>query len=226
MVTNINLPDWRILIIEDDPLVQLGIEQALMSHEQLTIITTVDDGYLAVEAALEHKPDLILMDIGLPGIDGIETTRRVKEKLPETKVVMLTSHAAQTEVMAAFSSGAEAYCIKGGSIDVLLTAIATVAQGGVYLDAKIAQVVVECLSEDLKMNEKSVVAGKNVDYGLSERELDVLNLLVEGLSNPEIAKRLFISTNTVKAHMRSLMNKLAAGDRVQVAVKALRAGLV
>lgn len=226
MVTNINLPDWRILIIEDDPLVQLGIEQALMSHEQLTIITTVDDGYLAVEAALEHKPDLILMDIGLPGIDGIETTRRVKEKLPETKVVMLTSHAAQTEVMAAFSSGAEAYCIKGGSIDVLLTAIATVAQGGVYLDAKIAQVVVECLSEDLKMNEKSVVAGKNVDYGLSERELDVLNLLVEGLSNPEIAKRLFISTNTVKAHMRSLMNKLSAGDRVQVAVKALRAGLV
>lgn len=226
MVTNINLPDWRILIIEDDPLVQLGIEQALMNHEQLTIIATVDDGYLAVEAALEHKPDLILMDIGLPGIDGIETTRRVKEKLPETKVVMLTSHAAQTEVMAAFSSGAEAYCIKGGSIDVLLTAIATVAQGGVYLDAKIAQVVVECLSEDLKMNEKSVVAGKNVDYGLSERELDVLNLLVEGLSNPEIAKRLFISTNTVKAHMRSLMNKLAAGDRVQVAVKALRAGLV
>ncbi len=228
MVTNIQLPTWRILVIEDDPLVQLGIEQALMSHEQLTIIDTIDDGYLAVEAAIEHKPDLILMDIGLPGLDGIETTRRIKAALPTVKVVMLTSHTAEAEVMSAFSSGAEAYCIKGSSLDVLLTAIATVAQDGVYLDAKVAQVVVECLS-DLTVGQatgQASAACECIDFGLSERELDVLNLLVEGLSNPEIAKRLFISTNTVKAHMRSLMNKLMAGDRVQVAVKALRAGLV
>ena len=224
------LPLLRILIVEDDPLVQLGIEQALISQSQLSIIDTVEDGYLAVEAALEHKPDLIFMDIGLPGIDGIQVTQQIKAQLPGTKVVMLTSHASPNEVMAAFASGAEAYCIKGGSIEVLLTAIATVAQGGIYLDAKIAQLAVQYLSAGAAAsNSKSVMPtapAAAVAHTLSERELEVLGLLVEGLSNPEIGERLFISANTVKMHMRSLMNKLAANDRVQVAVKALRAGLI
>jgi two-component system, NarL family, response regulator LiaR len=238
MVSQFQLPPWRILIVEDDPLVQLGIEQALVGQSQLTTIATVEDGYLAVEAALAQKPDLIVMDIGLPGIDGIQVTQQVKAQLPETKVVMLTSHASPTEVMAAFASGAEAYCIKGGSINVLLTAIATVAQDGIYLDAKIAQLAVQCLGACAAPHERAVAetaeAAENretgpaiaPEHGLSERELEVLSLLVDGLSNPEIAERLFISANTVKAHMRSLMNKLAANDRVQVAVKALRAGLV
>ncbi|MEM9093132.1 MAG: response regulator transcription factor [Cyanobacteria bacterium P01_F01_bin.53] len=213
------LPQWRVLIIEDDPLVQLGIEQALAACSELTVLDIIDDGYLAVEAAMQHTPELVLMDIGLPGIDGIETTRQIKTKLPDTKIIMLTSHTTETEVLASFSSGAEAYCIKGGSIDVLLTAIATVAQGGVYLDAQIAQIVVQSFQATPEPKEA-------VEHNLSERELEVLNLLVEGLSNPAIAKRLYISPNTVKAHMRGLMNKLEASDRVQVAVKALRAGLV
>ena len=213
------LPQWRVLIIEDDPLVQLGIEQALATCSELHVLDIIDDGYLAVEAAMQHTPDLVLMDIGLPGIDGIETTRQIKTKLPDTKIIMLTSHTAETEVLAALSSGAEAYCIKGGSIDVLLTAIATVAQGGVYLDAQIAQIVVQNFQATPEPKEP-------VEHNLSERELEVLNLLIEGLSNPAIAKRLYISPNTVKAHMRGLMNKLEASDRVQVAVKALRTGLV
>lgn len=230
------LPLLRILIVEDDPLVQLGIEQALMSQSQLSIIDIVEDGYLAVEAALVHKPDLIFMDIGLPGIDGIQVTQQIKAQLPETKVVMLTSHASPNEVMAAFASGAEAYCIKGGSINVLLTAIATVTQGGIYLDAKIAQLAAQFLSAGAATgsseSDKSIAIASTVEpvepveHNLSERELEVLALLVEGLSNPEIGERLFISANTVKMHMRSLMNKLAVNDRVQVAVKALRAGLI
>ncbi|MEL6263468.1 MAG: response regulator transcription factor [Cyanobacteria bacterium J06626_6] len=222
MHQTIQLPAWRVLIIEDDPLVQLGIEQALADHPQLSVLDTVDDGYLAVEAAIKYEPDLILMDIGLPGIDGIETTRQVKAKLPETKVVMLTSHMAETEVLAAFSSGADAYCIKGGSIDGLLSAIAAVGQGGVYLDAKVAHIALQSFQQSARLNETETP----IVSDLSEREQEVLMLLVEGLSNPEIARRLFISTNTVKAHMRGLMSKLAANDRVQVAVKALRAGLV
>ncbi len=225
MDSRIQLPALRILVIEDDPLVQLGIEQALMSYTQLTIVETVDDGYLAVEAAAAHKPDLILMDIGLPGIDGIETTRQIKVQLPKTKVVMLTSHTTETEVLAAFSSGAEAYCIKGGRLNVLLTAIATVSQDGVYLDAKVAQLALACMTAQ-QPEERAGRPAEGLGQDLSERELDVLNLLVEGLSNPAIARQLFISPNTVKAHMRSLMTKLAANDRVQVAVKALRAGLV
>ncbi|MEO0647509.1 MAG: response regulator transcription factor [Cyanobacteria bacterium J06650_10] len=220
MNSSIQLPTWRILIVEDDPLVQLGIEQALANHSQLSVIDTIDDGYLAVEAALTHKPDLILMDVGLPGIDGIETTQRIKAKLPETKVIMLTSHTAQTEVMAAFTSGAEAYCIKGGSLDGLFSAIAAVGQNGVYLDAKVAHIALESFQQSAIPSRSPIVSD------LSNREQEVLELLVEGLSNPEIAKRLFISPNTVKAHMRGLMTKLSAADRVQAAVKALRAGLV
>lgn len=230
MASQVQLPAWRVLIVEDDPLVQLGLEQALMSQSQLTIVDTIDDGYLAIEAALEQEPDLILMDIGLPGIDGIQITAMLKAQLPDTKIMMLTSHASKTEVMAAFASGAEAYCIKGSSVEVLLTAIATVAQGGIYLDSQVAKVAIQSLSADANTN-GNADATDNADaikpeHDLSERELEVLGLLVEGKSNPDIAKQLFISPNTVKAHMKSLMNKLAANDRVQVAVKALRAGLV
>ncbi|MGB3297466.1 MAG: response regulator transcription factor [Phormidesmis sp.] len=231
MVLQVHLPSWRVLIVEDDPLVQLGLEQALIAYPQLGVIDVIDDGYLAIEAALALRPDLILMDIGLPGIDGIRVAQQIKPQLPEAKIVMLTSHASQAEVTAAFASGAEAYCIKGGSVDVLMTAIATVAQGGLYLDPKIAQIAIKRLSADAVAHapsnlHPSIDPAIAADYDLSERELEVLSLLVKGMSNPNIAKQLFISPNTVKAHMRSLMNKLAVNDRVQVAVKALRAGLV
>ncbi|MEO1132242.1 MAG: response regulator transcription factor [Cyanobacteria bacterium J06639_1] len=216
----IQLPSWRVLVVEDDPLVQLGLERALVPYPQLAIVDMQDDGYLGVEAALEHRPDLILMDIGLPGLDGIEATQRIKAQLPSVKTMMLTSHSSRTEVMAAFSSGADAYCIKGGRIEILLTAIATVSQGGVYLDAKVAQTIVS------ELNAPTPEPSGERFETLSEREMEVLQLLVEGMSNPAIAKQLFISPNTVKAHVRGLMNKLAASDRVQVAVKALRAGLV
>lgn len=226
MTFPIQLPAWRVLIIEDDPLVQLGIEQALVDLTQLKIVETVDDGYLAIESAFRHEPELILMDIGLPGIDGLEITRRIKEKLLKTKVVILTSHSSENEVLAAFASGADAYCIKGGRIDGLLSAIATVSQDGVYLDAKVAHVALESFRQSAARDlERSSDEGMTPS-DLSKREQEVLALLVEGLSNPQIASRLFISTNTVKAHMRGLMNKLAASDRVQVAVKALKAGLV
>lgn len=217
----IQLPSWRVVVVEDDPLVQLGLERALLPYSQLSIVDMQDDGYLGVEAALKHKPDLILMDIGLPGLDGIEATQQIKAQLPSVKTIMLTSHSSRTEVMAAFSSGADAYCIKGGRVEILLTAIATVSQGGVYLDAKVAQTIMAELNAPAPEP-----ASAEVFDPLSEREMEVLQLLVEGMSNPEIAKQLFISPNTVKAHVRGLMNKLAASDRVQVAVKALRAGLV
>jgi two-component system, NarL family, response regulator LiaR len=213
----IQLPQWRVLVVEDDPLVQLGLEQALADYAELTVVGLIDDGYLAVEAILEHRPDLVLMDIGLPGLDGVAITQRVKEKLPDLKVVILTSHTSDAEVFAALSSGADAYCIKGGEIELLLTAIASVSQGSVYLDVKIAQTILQEM--------RSVPAPK-LAHPLTEREFDVLRLLVEGLSNNEIASRLYISPNTVKSHMRGLMSKLAVSDRVQVAVKALKAGLV
>jgi two-component system, NarL family, response regulator LiaR len=212
-----DLPPLRILIVEDDPMMQLGLEQSLEDYPQLEIVGQASDGYLGVEAARKLKPDLIVMDIGLPRLDGIAATQQIKAELPDVRIVMLTSHTTETEVIAALSSGADAYCIKGTSVDRLLAAIAAAQEGATYLDPQIARRVVEHL--------KPPSPASNLGQ-LSQRELEVLKLMVEGRSNPEIAAALYLSPNTVKTHIRGIMNKLAVDDRVQAAVVALRSGLV
>jgi DNA-binding NarL/FixJ family response regulator len=217
----LNLPTdtvpLRVLIVEDDPMMQLGLEQSLMAYPQLEIVGQAEDGYLGVQAALKLKPNLVVMDIGLPRLDGIAATQQIKAALPETHVVMLTSHTTETEVIAALSSGADAYCIKGASVERLLKAIAAAVDGATYLDPQIARRVIDNLKPP---------ANQGNTANLSARELEVLKLMVEGLSNPEIAERLYLSPNTVKTHVRGIMNKLAVDDRVQAAVVALRSGLV
>jgi two-component system, NarL family, response regulator LiaR len=207
----------RVLIVEDDPMMQLGLEQSLSTHPQLRIVGQAEDGYLGVEAALRLKPDVVVMDIGLPRLDGIAATQQIKAALPSVRVVMLTSHMAETEVIAALSSGADAYCIKGANVDRLVGAIAAAMEGATYLDPQIARRVIEHLKPP---SPKSNIAQ------LSQRELEVLKLMVEGKSNPEIAEALYLSPNTVKTHVRGIMNKLSVDDRVQAAVVALRSGLV
>ncbi|MBW4501702.1 MAG: response regulator transcription factor [Scytonema hyalinum WJT4-NPBG1] len=212
-----NVSVLRILIVEDDPMMQLGLEQSLMAHPQLEIVGQAEDGYLGVQAALKLKPDLVVMDIGLPRLDGIAATQQIKAALPETHVVMLTSHQTDTEIIAALSSGADAYCIKGASVERLMSAIAAAVEGATYLDPQIARRVID----NLKPPSPSGNAAN-----LSQRELEVLRLMVEGLSNPEIAEKLYLSPNTIKTHVRGIMNKLSVDDRVQAAVVALRSGLV
>ncbi|MBD1938953.1 response regulator transcription factor [Microcoleus sp. FACHB-68] len=207
----------RVLIVEDDPMMQLGLEQSLAAYPQLTIVGQAEDGYLGVAAALELKPDVVVMDIGLPRLDGIAATQKIKEALPNVRVVMLTSHTTETEIIAALSSGADAYCIKGASVDRLLTAIEAAYEGATYLDPQIARKVIDHLKPPTPTGNFAQ---------LSQRELEVLKLMVEGLSNPEIAAHLYLSPNTVKTHVRGIMNKLAVDDRVQAAVVALRAGIV
>lgn len=213
----IALPPLRILIVEDDPMMQLGLEQSFEDYPQLTIVAQASDGYLGVEAALKHHPDLIVMDIGLPRLDGIAATQQIKAALPNTRVVMLTSHTSETEIIASLSSGADAYCIKGSDVIRLMSAIAAAHEGAVYLDPQIARRVIKHL--------KPPTTDPNIGQ-LSGRELEVLKLMVEGLSNPEIAAALYLSPNTIKTHVRGIMNKLAVDDRVRAAVVALRAGLV
>ncbi|BAZ11341.1 two-component response regulator [Calothrix sp. NIES-4071] len=218
---SLNLPldasPLRILIVEDDPMMQLGLEQSLMSYPQLEIVGRAEDGYLGVQAALKLKPDLVVMDIGLPRLDGIAATQQIKAALPQTHIVMLTSHQTETEIIAALSSGADAYCIKGATVERLLSAISAAVEGAAYLDPQIARRVIENLKPP---------ANKANSANLSQRELEVLKLMVDGLSNPEIAEKLYLSPNTVKTHVRGIMNKLSVDDRVQAAVVALRSGLV
>lgn len=212
-----DFPTLKVMIVEDDPMMQLGLEQTLSEYPQLTIVGVVADGYQAVEMAQKLAPDVIVMDIGLPRQDGIAATQQIKAVMPAVHIVMLTSHITETEVIAALSSGADAYCIKGMNVDRLIAAIAAAQEGATYLDPQIARRVIE----HLKPPAVTSPVGQ-----LSQRELEVLKLMVEGKSNPEIAAELYLSPNTVKTHIRGIMNKLAVDDRVQAAVVALRAGLV
>ncbi|MEM9218889.1 MAG: response regulator transcription factor [Cyanobacteria bacterium P01_F01_bin.150] len=210
----------RILIVEDDPMMQLGLEQSLTNRPELDVLGVVEDGYAAVERTRSLQPDVVIMDIGLPKMDGIEATQKIKEEMPKTHVVMLTSHKQEQEVVAALSSGADAYCVKGMNVDNLVIAITSANEGASYLDPQVARSVMNHLQKPLPQDEVAKLGQ------LSEREMDVLKLLVEGQSNPEIAAELYLSPNTVKTHVRGIMNKLAVDDRVKAAVLALRAGII
>jgi two-component system, NarL family, response regulator LiaR len=207
----------RIVIIEDDPMIQLGLERVLSSHPQFQIVDIAEDGYLGVRAVLNQKPDLVIMDIGLPRKDGIAATQEIKAQLPDVRILILTSHINQTEVLAALASGADGYCVKGASIDQMMAAIAAAQAGAIYLDPQVAR----CVMDNLRPSTENLNLGQ-----LTSREMDVLKLLVEGKNNTEIGEALFLSPNTVKTHVRGIMNKFAVDDRVQAAVVALRAGLV
>jgi two-component system, NarL family, response regulator LiaR len=214
----IDRPIVRIVIVEDDPMMQLGLEQSFQDYPHMQIVAQAEDGLRGVASVRQHQPDLVIMDIGLPRLDGIAATQEIKQALPQTRVVMLTSHTSETEIVAALSSGADAYCIKGTNIELLISAIEAALEGAVYLDPQIARKVLEHLRPPPPEAEK-------IGH-LSPREMDVLQLLVQGLSNIEIAAALFLSPNTIKTHLRGIMNKLSVDDRVQAAVVALRSGLV
>jgi two-component system, NarL family, response regulator LiaR len=207
----------RMLIVEDDPVMQLGLSELFEDQPQFEIVAQVGDGYAAIAQALHLKPHLVIMDIGLPKLDGIMATQQIKAAQPEVRILMLTSHTDEPEMIAALASGADAYCVKGTNLEQLLLAIACVQEEATYLDPQIARQLVGCL--------KPASPKQNIGQ-LSNRELEVLKLLVDGKSNPEIAMILRISISTAKAHVRSIMAKFAVDDRVQAAVIALRSGLV
>jgi two-component system, NarL family, response regulator LiaR len=211
----------RLLIIEDDPVMQLGLRHALSNYPHLQIVGQETEGYLGLEVALCLQPDVILMDIGLPQLDGITATAKIKATLPQTRVVVLTSHQDEQETILALANGADAYCIKGGQIEQLVTAIEAAQVGAMYLDPQVRHVITQ-----LQPLEAFSSVLPERDANLTIRELEVLRLLVKGQSNPSIAAALFLSESTVKAHIRSIMHKLGVSDRVQVAVVALRSSLI
>ncbi len=206
----------RIAIIEDDPLMQLGLKHALNRQPGFEIVAQEEDGYAGVQVVLDLKPNLVIMDIGLPGLNGLLATQKIKSACPEIRIVVLTSHETERETILALANGADAYCIKGSQVTQIIDAIAAVQSGAVYLDEKVRHVV----------NQLKGVPANQSEFVLSDREMEVLKLVVEGHSNGAIAEALFLSESTIKAHLRGIMTKFEVNDRVQVAVVALRSGLI
>lgn len=221
----------RILIAEDHPLLRVGLRYMLSNTDDLELIGEVGSGTECVDFVDKQAPDIILMDVGMPEMDGIEAAKVVCESHPDVKVIMLTSHDNDEDIFASLAAGASGYCLKDIAFERLHMALRAVHTGDVWIDSTIASKVLKALPQEAAT--RAVAAGisesapaEKVYGSLSEREQSVLRLVVEGLSNKEIADRLVISTETVKTHIRHILEKLAVSDRTQAAVKALRQGLI
>ncbi|MGM3305842.1 response regulator [Anabaena sp. WFMT] len=234
----------RIALIEDHDLTRVGIRTALMQKEEIEVVGEAANAAEGLKMLKKLQPDIAIVDIGLPDKDGIELTREFKavadsEEL-DTKVLILTLRDNKEAVLAAFAAGADSYCMKDIKFDNLLEAVRVTYNGNAWIDPAIARIVLQqaqqspqrltSISSDTKFSVNSSESSETQQsieaYSLTERELEVLQLIVEGCSNAIIAERLYITIGTVKTHVRNILNKLCADDRTQAAVRALRSGIV
>ena len=217
----------RVTIVEDHDMTRMGLSFALSNSGVIDVVGTSADGQEGVEQALELNPNLVVMDIGLPTIDGIEATRKIKNSNPDIKVLMNTSRDDERDILESFSAGADGYITKGATSEQTITAIKAVSEGVGWLDPAIARVVLSNIkkSDEEKSGEINYRKGKNL-YGLTEREMEVLALLVDGLNNPQIADKLFISIATTKTHVHNILQKLYVTTRAKAVATAMKDGLV
>lgn len=237
------MSEIRVALIEDHDLTRVGLRTALQGEDDVVVVGEAANAAKGLTLLQMYRPDVAIVDIGLPDMDGIELTRRLKESLagesgPTPKVLMLTMHDSDDSVLAAFAAGADSYCIKDIRFEKLLEAVRSTHRGDSWIDPAIARIVLRQAKTglptagDSEPAETSISALNPEDRQileaspLTEREMDVLRLIVDGYNNAKISEELHISVGTVKTHVRSILNKLCASDRTQAAVLALRSGLV
>ena len=213
-------------MVEDHKLLRVGLKSLFNECSDIKLVAEAETAKEAVDKARLLKPDVILMDIGLPDMSGIEATRRILDLNPDQKIIMLTSHINEKEVMDSLSAGAFAYVIKDVNTEILLMVIKTVYDGAIWLDPQIVPLIRDKSSCFIPQKQTSRAAFRAQHANLTEREYEVLKLVVDGQSNAEIANTLTISEHTAKAHVCNIIQKLVVDDRTQAAVKAIKEGLV
>ena len=219
----------NVLLVEDHELYRMGLSMLLDKAEGINLLSEAADGIEGIKKARELSPDVILMDIGLPNIDGIEATQRIKDFNPDVKILIFTSRDSENDVFESFKAGADGYIMKGATPEQTISAIKSVYEGIGWIDPSIAKMVFSNLqkpSPQIVAEPEPAKAGRKNAYGLTERELDVLEAMVEGLTNPQIAEKLVITRATAKAHVHSILQKLCVTTRTQATVTALNEGLV
>ena len=218
-----------ILLVEDHEFTRMGLSMKIENTPHLKLLAEATNGIEAVNMAQKHNPDVILMDIGLPEMDGITATRKIKEDLKsDSAVLMFTSRDNREDIFAAFKAGADGYIMKDSSSQNLINAINTVADHSAWIDSQIARVVLSNIQNENQIPQKETKNQKeaNKKYGLTKKELEVLALIVDGLSNQEISEKLVVSISTTKAHVHNILQKLYLSDRTKAAIVALKEGLV
>ncbi|NWJ47842.1 MAG: response regulator transcription factor [Chloroflexi bacterium] len=214
-----------VLIVDDHQIVLEGLRSILSEDPGVSVVGEARDGAEAIAQALKYKPNVILMDIMMPGMNGIEATIRLKAQLPCTRVVMLTMYSADTNIIESVRAGAVGYVLKDASKELLCETIRNANAGHVLVKSEMLR---HALTVMANVRGQALARGGEglANYHLSERELDVLKLVTEGWTNRQIGTSLMISEETVKKHMQNIITKLGAQDRTNAAVKAIRSGLV
>jgi len=200
----------RLLLADDHLVVRMGLAAVLKFDPRFTIVAEAADGLAAVAAHREHQPDITLLDVRMPKLDGIEAARRIRAESPAARLLMLTTYEAEEDIRRALDAGASGYLLKDSSQDDLITALLAVHRGEQWLPANIARRLREHTQE----------------APLSPRQIEVLELLAKGLSNKEIAGVLGFTTDGTKAHLRTIFAKLGVADRTEAVVNAIQRGLV
>ncbi len=208
-----------VLLVDDHEVVRSGVRAYLDALPDLTVVGEAASGKAAVRLALEHVPDVVLMDLVMPGMDGVEATRNVKKVSPRSQIVVLTSYHQDEHIFPALKAGAISYVLKDIKMDELATAIRQAARGEATLHPRVAARVLQELH-----GPKDTALDPFTE--LTEREMEVLTLIANGLTNAKIAEQLVISLNTVKGHVSNILSKLHLADRTQAAVYAWREGIV
>jgi DNA-binding NarL/FixJ family response regulator len=199
------------LIVDDHEVVREGLRLSLSRAPHIRVVGEASDGASAIDLALRRKPDVVIMDVRMPGMDGLEATRRLSDQLPETKVLIFTAYSERSLLGRGFESGAKGYVLKEAPHGTLVRAIEQVAAGEAYVDPALMP---------------QFLSGRDQTDMLTPREREILQLLADGLSNGDVAERLFISQETVKSHVRHILTKLEADTRTQAVAIALREAMI
>jgi len=221
----------RIVIVDDHRLFREGVKRILEMVDDFQVVDEGEDGK-EVEAIIKvHEPDVVLMDINMPGINGVEATRRLMEISPETKVIILSIHDDETYVTHALKSGASGYLLKEMDADSLIEAVRVVSEGGAYIHPKVTHNLINEFRRLANGGNQSWSGYGNVEYRkplhiLTRRECEVLQLLADGKSNRAIGEALYISEKTVKNHVSNILQKINVDDRTQAVVEAIKNGWV
>jgi DNA-binding NarL/FixJ family response regulator len=234
--------DINVVLIEDHDVVRIGLRTVLQIQPGIKVVGEATNGPQGLELLKTTPIDVALVDIGLPGIDGIELTqqfRQFQKENPEvtTKVIMLTMQGSEEIVLAAFAAGADSYCMKDIGIEQLIEAIRMTQSGNAWIDPAIASIVLRQMRQSIvqpaRQKQTIEIRSLEPEYEqvlasdpVTDREREVLELMVAGCTNVVIADRLFITVGTVKTHVRNILAKLCADDRTEAAVRALRSGII
>lgn len=210
------MPAIRVLLADDHSLFREGLRRILGGLVDIEVVGVAADGHEAVDQALQKRPDVVLMDVKMPGMDGVAATRAIREALPQTQVIMLTVSDRDEDLFGAIKAGARGYLLKDVQEDELVEAIRRVNRGEAMLSPQLATRLLDEMAQVRRPADETV--------SLTEREAEILRLASQGLTNREIAERLHLSVHTVKTHVRHVLDKLHARNRAEATVKALRSG--